>query len=220
MEPFFGEICGVEYNDGMLEQAVSRFGSSINLVQGAAQALPHPDASFDLVTINQVIHHFSETNDFHDLQQALQEVHRVLKAGGRLVVCTSTPEQQRDAFWWLSLFPTASEKMSKRFPPLETLLRHMASSGLEVSSEGVIVPLHRPLMHPELYLNGGIDLAFDPEYRKCDSSWEMIEEDELQKGLQEIRSMKASGQAEAWLQHREQLRKSIGQATFVIASKP
>ena len=114
----------------------------------------------------------------------------------------------------------ASEKICERFPPLDTLLRHMASAGLEVSADGVLVPLHRPLMAPHLYLDGGIDLAFDPEYHKCDSSWSMVEPDELMRGQEKVRAMKAAGEADAWLAEREKLRKSIGQATFVVASKP
>merc|ERR1711907_769726 len=219
MRPYFKEICGVEYNEGMLTQAVRRFGSEIELVQGAAQNLPHPDNSFDLVTINQVIHHFSTSEDFLDLQKALKECHRVLKPGGKLIICTSTPEQQRDGFWWLSLFPEASQKICDRFPPLETLLQHMAAAQLAVRAEGVQVPLHRPLMDPSLYLDGGIDLAFDAEYRKCDSSWEMVAPEELEKGLQQIQAMKDSGMADQWLQEREELRKKIGQATFVVGMK-
>ena len=74
-------------------------------------------------------------------------------------------------------------------------------------------------MHPDVYLDGGVDLAFDPEYRKCDSSWEMIDADELEQGLSQITAMKAAGTADGWLAEREALRKGMGQATFVIGRK-
>jgi len=220
MEPFFGEICGVEYNEGMLEQAVARFADKINLVQGAAQKIPHADASFDVVTVNQVIHHFSTEDNFQELLTAMGEICRVLKPGGKLVLCTSTPEQQRDAFWWLSLFPEASAKICQRFPPLEIIKQHAESVGLKTSRDGILVSLERPLMNPDLYLDGGVELAFDPEYRKCDSSWEMIEPKELETGLAAIRAMQEAGTAEEWLSEREKLRMGMGQATFVVASKP
>lgn len=40
------------------------------------------------------------------------------------------------------------------------------------------------------------------------------------RGQEKVRAMKAAGEADAWLAEREKLRKSIGQATFVVASKP
>jgi len=221
MKPFFKKVCGVEFNDGMLEQAVARFGSEVPLVLGAAQDIPHPDESFDVVTINQVIHHFDASNDYSALLQALKEGQRVLKPSGRLIISTSTPAQQRDAFWWLSLFPKASEKICDRFPPLETLVAKLASAGLVVDSDGIIVPLSRPLMAPDRYLNGGIDLAFDSAYRACDSSWEMVaaHPEEFQAGLAQIRKMKEDGTADQWLAERETLRRSMGQCTFVVSKK-
>eukprot|EP00656_Telonema_subtile_P045444 TRINITY_DN516_c0_g1_i4.p2 TRINITY_DN516_c0_g1~~TRINITY_DN516_c0_g1_i4.p2 ORF type:complete len:107 (-),score=29.94 TRINITY_DN516_c0_g1_i4:400-720(-) len=96
----------------------------------------------------------------------------------------------------------------------------MAAVGFVVDADGVLVPLNRPLMAPELYLEGGIDLAFDEAYRACDSSWEMIEPEELERGLETIRQMKRDNKADKWLESREALRLSCGQATFVVAKKP
>eukprot|EP00658_Telonema_sp_P-2_P071394 TRINITY_DN60664_c0_g1_i1.p2 TRINITY_DN60664_c0_g1~~TRINITY_DN60664_c0_g1_i1.p2 ORF type:complete len:243 (-),score=62.77 TRINITY_DN60664_c0_g1_i1:300-1028(-) len=220
MKPHFGEVCGVEYNDGMLEKAVARFGAEVPLAQGSAQNIPHPEDWFDVVTINQVIHHFDTKDDFAALSVAIQECYRVLKPGGCLMINTSTPEQQRDGFWWLSLFPEASARICQRFPPLNTLISKMTAAGFKVDADGVVVPLRRPLMKPELYLQGGIDLAFDPTYRACDSSWEMIDEVEMEHGLEKISQMKEDGEAEGWLADREALRFSCGQFTFVVAKKP
>ena len=90
------QVAGVEYNEGMLEQAVGRLGTTaskpchtvttanhcraswlvtprhwphvpwkqVNLVQGAAQDIAHPDESFDVITINQVIHHFDSADNY------------------------------------------------------------------------------------------------------------------------------------------------------------
>ncbi|MGB2986009.1 MAG: methyltransferase domain-containing protein [Phycisphaerae bacterium] len=46
----------------------------------AEDALPWPSESFDLATLTGVLHHFYRPHD------ALQEVHRVLRTGGRLLV--------------------------------------------------------------------------------------------------------------------------------------
>ena len=59
MEDKVGFVAGVEYNDGMIEQARARLRyDKEQLLQGSADSLPFPDAAFDVCTMNQVAHHF------------------------------------------------------------------------------------------------------------------------------------------------------------------
>jgi SAM-dependent methyltransferase len=72
---------GVDFSPTALELAARRpelAGS--RLVEGSIAALPFPDASFDLVYSNGVIHHLPET------QLAIAEMHRVLRPGGTAIV--------------------------------------------------------------------------------------------------------------------------------------
>lgn len=216
-----GAVEGVEYNDGMIGQAQKRLGDSVKLVQGSADSLPYGDASFDVCTMNQVLHHFPRDDNYAFCLRSFQEVYRVLKPGGVFVLNTSTPEQQRDAFWWLSLFPKASAAQCLRFPPLDTVLSHMKAAMLEVSADSVTVPLHRSLMAEDKYLQHGVKSGFMPEYRDGDSSWSMAENfGELESGLKKLQTMIDEGKADLWLEGREHLRKSMGQATFVSVRKP
>jgi len=220
----FGSANGIDYNEGMLGKAMEKFGGKgdkVTLQQGCAQALPFEDQSFHGCTINQIIHHFSAADNFEEARLALLECYRVLKPGGVLVINTSAPEQQRDGFWWLSLFPENSQRMCARFPPIESLQGHLSDAGFEKCSAtgGLVVPLWQTLMHRDLYLDGGLNLAFQKTYRDCDSSWEMPPE-ELEAGLATLRGMMEKGTADAWLAEREQLRLKSGQASFLIARKP
>ncbi|HAT3516094.1 TPA: class I SAM-dependent methyltransferase [Serratia marcescens] len=64
----------------VVEQAAAEKGlSNIQLQQGVAESLPFEDASFDLVISRYSAHHW------HDVGQALREVKRVLKPGGRAI---------------------------------------------------------------------------------------------------------------------------------------
>jgi ubiquinone/menaquinone biosynthesis C-methylase UbiE len=54
--------------------------TNVEFAVADAHHLPYPDASFDIVTCRRAAHHFS------DIKQALSEIHRVLKPGGRLVI--------------------------------------------------------------------------------------------------------------------------------------
>lgn len=219
-----GEAVGVDASDGMLANARARpvlqkYG--VSFCKSSANQLPFPDSSFDGVTTNQVIHHFPKEDDYRFLYEYLGEAFRVLRPGGCLVINTSSPEQQRDAFWWMALFPRASEEICSRFPPIETLKMHMLKIGFEVDADSVILPQHRTLMGANVYLKDGVDSAFSAEYRAGDSSWAMAESmGELEDGLTMIRELKASGKADAWLREREALRLQIGQSTSLVARKP
>jgi len=215
-------VAGLEYNGGMIAEAKTLLGDSVKLEQGSADALTEfADASVDFCTMNQVVHHFPSDDNYAFCARSFQEAYRVLKPGGVFVLNTSTPEQQRDAFWWLSLFPKASEAICARFPSLEVLKTHLKAANFEFNADSVAVPLHRSLMAESKYLEHGVKAGFMPEYRAGDSSWSMAENfGELDEGLKKLQGMIDAGKADYWLEGREQLRRSMGQATFVTVRKP
>lgn len=216
-----GSVTGLEYNDGMLEQA-RRNVPSVTLVQGSADVLPFETASFDVVTINQVVHHFPKDDHYSFLQRVCAEVSRVLRPGGCVVFSTSAPEQQRDGFWWLSLFPASSDAVCGRFPPIPDFISFLRNAGLIIDSNGVTKP-SRTLMAEYNYLDkysrDVLKMAEDPAYRAGDSSWAMAEASgELLAGIEKLRAMSAS-ERKAFLEDREALRRACGQATFLCARK-
>ena len=56
LSPFVGQITGVEYNSGMLEQARRKTAhlSNVKVIQGDATKIPLPDSVCDVVTCTQV----------------------------------------------------------------------------------------------------------------------------------------------------------------------
>jgi len=73
-------IVGLDISSEMLRQAKAK-GYPVECVQGDAQNLPLQDETFDWVICNAVFPHFP------DKLRALREIRRVLKDGGRLVIC-------------------------------------------------------------------------------------------------------------------------------------
>lgn len=104
-----------------------------------AEHLPYDDASFDLVVGHAVLHHVP------DVEQALREVVRVLRPGGRFVVC-GEPTRYGDAVarrlsratWWLSTRATRLPGLRERWArPQEELDASSRAAELEA-----VVDLH------------------------------------------------------------------------------
>jgi demethylmenaquinone methyltransferase / 2-methoxy-6-polyprenyl-1,4-benzoquinol methylase len=85
-------VTGLDFSEAMLEVANSRLEvlaselggggvpGSVHFLQGDAQAVPFPDASFDIITVGYGLRNLS------DWRRGLIEMHRVARPGGRLVV--------------------------------------------------------------------------------------------------------------------------------------
>jgi len=78
-------VTGVDVSASMLAQArrnADRAGVRVELTRGRAERLPLSDASFDVVLLSLVLHSLPPDG----VGRAIGEAHRVLRAGGRVVV--------------------------------------------------------------------------------------------------------------------------------------
>ena len=76
-------VTGLELSSGYLDEARRRAevnGVAIDWIQANAEHLPFPDASFDRVWGNAILHHL-------DLGHAADELRRVLRPGGIAIFC-------------------------------------------------------------------------------------------------------------------------------------
>jgi ubiquinone/menaquinone biosynthesis C-methylase UbiE len=82
-------LCGIDISPGMVAVAKSKaaaLGVPAQFTVGDAEQLPYPDATFDLVIANSVLHWFK------DRGAAVREMARVLRPGGQvLIICAAAP---------------------------------------------------------------------------------------------------------------------------------
>ena len=158
-----GEVVLGDINAGMLSVGRDRLldrglASGLRFVRLDAEALPFPDASFDLVTIAFGLRNVT------DKQRALAEMHRVLRVGGRALVLEFS---QVRAEWFRPLYDFHSFQVLprlgrlfagdadsyqylaesiRRHPPQQELLAMMEAAGFARTScrnlSGGIVAIH------------------------------------------------------------------------------
>jgi ubiquinone/menaquinone biosynthesis C-methylase UbiE len=91
LAPYVAEVIAYDLTAAMLDEvnrnAARRGLRNITTLQGAAECLPFEAGRFDIVTVRIASHHFA------DIEQAVREMSRVVKRGGRgVVVDTTVPE--------------------------------------------------------------------------------------------------------------------------------
>jgi demethylmenaquinone methyltransferase/2-methoxy-6-polyprenyl-1,4-benzoquinol methylase len=149
-------VTGLDFAPAMLEIA-RRKAPDVAFERGDALALPHGEGEFDAVTVG-----FGARN-FSDLDRGLQEMARVTRPGGRVVVLEITSPQRAPLSWFFRLwFDRAVPALGRlagdsdayaylpssvrRFPGPEELARRMGAAGLDdvrwIVTAGGIIALH------------------------------------------------------------------------------
>jgi ubiquinone/menaquinone biosynthesis C-methylase UbiE len=133
-----GDLCGLEFNEGMLAQAQEKFrkDSNVWLKQGSLlEPLKYDTNTFDGMMCNQVLHHLvteSGSEDFPQILQLIEEAHRVLRPRGVFVINTSGHKQLYDGYWWADLIPDAMGRVAKRLPTIEFIVSALKEIGFRM----------------------------------------------------------------------------------------
>ncbi|HYT94338.1 MAG TPA: methyltransferase domain-containing protein [Gemmataceae bacterium] len=108
-------VWGVDLSPGMLARCQDRcisLDGRLQIVQGDSEKLPFADDTFDAVTCAHSFHHYPHQ------ERALQEMYRVLRPGGRLLIV----DGDRDGLWGRLVFDVVVVLM-------EGAVRHLTSQG-------------------------------------------------------------------------------------------
>lgn len=202
-------FCGIEPSKKMLETARS-LTNKVKWLAGSAESIPTPDEHFDGAIATLTIHHW------RDLDAAFDEIHRVLKPSGRLVIFTATPEQMR-GYWLNHYFPEMLEDSMLQMPSFEAVSHAAVKAGFEVvKTEKYFIKadlsdhfLYVGKNRPELYLDGRI--------RKGISSFSALSNSaEVKKGLLQLAEDISSNQFDTV---RRKYENDRGDYLFIVMRK-
>lgn len=127
-----GHVTGVDPSQAAVAYARRRAAGAITFSVGAAQDLPLPDSSFDVVTCTLAIHHVPARKR----EAAFAEMYRVTRPGGRLLVADFDPSRRA--------FPRhpGARRMHRAVATVGPLENLAAAAGYRVESSAVL-PLLR-----------------------------------------------------------------------------
>ncbi len=143
--PYVASVIGLDVSPGMLRQAEAyafeRGITNAAFQEGAAEALPFGDSSFDIVCCRIAPHHFLSVPEF------LSEAARVLVPGGRFVlVDTTVPDGASEAADWQNTVEALRDPSHVRNYPPSEWQQMTETAGLTVTEcrtdgGGITIPL-------------------------------------------------------------------------------
>jgi SAM-dependent methyltransferase len=129
---FGGPAYGVEPAAKMRAQAVAYAGHpAVMYAAGSAEHIPLPDASCDAALLFFVWHHIV------DRPGAAQELHRVVKPGGKLFVQANLSDRLPDV-WWLDVVPDWMDIHQMQYQSEEELQSDFVGAGWTLASRDEI----------------------------------------------------------------------------------
>jgi ubiquinone/menaquinone biosynthesis C-methylase UbiE len=129
---FKAEVVGIDPSAKMLERAGEKQpGGRVQYQRGAAEAIPLPSASVDMIFMSMSYHHFSNR------ALAARECRRVLQEQGVVFVRTGTREQIQ-AYPYVPFFPSSRAMLEELLPDRAELCESFERGGLRLTAWEVI----------------------------------------------------------------------------------
>jgi ubiquinone/menaquinone biosynthesis C-methylase UbiE len=130
----FGPVTGVEPAVRMREIAEAQPPHpGVRYLAGSAEQIPVPSGSADYALMFLSWHHVQ------DKQRAVEELTRVLKPGGRLLMRSNFSDHIPPSGWWLEYFPRGFEVDAAMFQPLHEVIATFTSTGWRVADFGRVI---------------------------------------------------------------------------------
>lgn len=179
--------------------------------------MPYPNDRFDVVMMNQVLHHLtSEVDPDHSkVYDAIIEAYRVLKPNGVLLVNSSTPRHQSDGYWYQGLYPESTRKSCQRLIDEKTLMGFLQRAGF--TNEGLIVKPLELMVNEDVYLQA--DGPLHKSWQSLDSTVSSASDEERHRAIETTTRLLAEGKMNEYMMENDKARLTAGQFGIFYGNK-
>jgi SAM-dependent methyltransferase len=170
-------VAGIDPSSAMLDQLTTRLPAA-EVAVAPGEAIPYPDASFDLIYSVDVIHHVKDRDAY------FREARRVLRPGGALVTVTDSESDLERRVPLTSHFPETLAHERRRYPATGALRSEMERAGLSGLREETV-----ELAYPLSDISGFRNKSY--------SSLHLISDEDHARGMARLEADLANGPIEA-----------------------
>mgnify|MGYP006425251111 FL=1 len=215
----FGVCVGFEMNKGMYNTSSKKLEKKENVKiinQSVLELENNDNLKFDVAIITQVLHHLDDdTTNFKNLNTFLSQVSSLLKNDGLLIINTCNPEILKYGYWFFDLLPDHVVKQyCDKYAPIYLLAKYSAQNNLELFSTQNI---YESTVKSQIYLDEfGV---LNDNWRKCDSIWSLISNDDLSIVKDNVQKMIEKGSMKEYINNCDKNRYKYGQTLFLTFSK-
>tara|TARA_Y100000741_G_scaffold119560_1_gene89778 strand:- start:2543 stop:3352 length:810 start_codon:yes stop_codon:yes gene_type:complete len=198
-------ITSIDYNDNMLE-VLKQKNLKNNIIKkvNIKEPLPFNDNKFDIVIINQVLHHLNDFNEnFIYHKNLIKEISRIIKNNGLFTINTCSLENYIYGYWWTVFALKETMEYTKKYCPHNILSDILKTNDFEydylISKETLIYNY----FDKNTFLNENI--------RETDTLWKYIDDEKYKEICDNIKNM-----TDTFFDDRLKLLQTYGQTTFYI----
>ncbi len=207
------KITLVDQNESMLEKLRKENLKGLDIVSAnITEPLPFENNTFDVIIINQVIHHFGDNDkEFYHHTNLFNECSRILKYDGLFSINTCNHDNYQYGYWWSELVMDNIEPYYSRYCPEEKLLKLLQKSGFKSTKKICTEPFIGKTYFTKEFI-------FNPDVRKTDTVWKYISDETYRMMLDHYKKMSHEDFTQLF-EDRLQLMNQYGQSIFVFSTK-
>ncbi|XP_063405627.1 demethylmenaquinone methyltransferase-like [Mytilus trossulus] len=209
----------MDASKGMLTKANEKLvamglSSYVDVKQALLPNLPYADNTFDVVMMNQVLHHIEKNPDgenYPSIIDTFEEVNRVLKSSGLLVITTMVKEQL-PGVWYYCFNKEFLRRYSLKFPSVKAFKTMLLKSNFDVVNS--LSVLGHDIVPNYTNLEGPLNKSD----RDSESYWDVASKQELLETLNTVHCMKEMGTLQRFYEEHDKTDEQ-GYFAIIIARK-